>query len=126
MCLVGIVAVPIIATRAIAYGRTISWYVRTFGVYPQMIPFILRRMPRYRLAYFSAGLVLGLAFTISGTILLLCDITGSTHYTFRRLWAGGRVSDGILGVTLYIIGLSVIFVTHYFAVTRWRRLQSGE
>ena len=71
------------------------------------------RLARLQLIYSLAGLVLGLACIIGGTLLFFHGVIGSSSWVGEVIGVKSMLSDAAPGTVLFIVGLAVVFLTRF-------------
>ncbi len=74
---------------------------------------VVANLSRHHLVYSIAGLALGLVCIISGVILFLNGVTGSTSWTAKILGMQSKLTEAAPGAVLFVIGFFTVFVTRY-------------
>lgn len=70
-------------------------------------------LSKHQLIYSIAGLILGLICIVSGMVLCLNGIVGSTNWTANILGAESQISDAAPGNILFFVGLFAIYISRY-------------
>jgi len=68
---------------------------------------------KYQFWYSTVGLVIGTLCVLSGVILFLHGVGGTTNWTTSVLGAKSELSDAAPGVVFGVLGLFIIWVTRY-------------
>ena len=71
------------------------------------------RLAMLQLIYSLAGLVLGLACIIGGTLLFFHGVIGSSSWVGEVIGVKSMLSDAAPGTVLFIVGLAVVFLTRF-------------
>ncbi|TME21985.1 MAG: hypothetical protein E6I68_10070, partial [Chloroflexi bacterium] len=67
------------------------------------------RLAMLQLIYSLAGLVLGLACVIGGTLLFFHGVVGSSSWVGEVIGVKSKLSDAAPGTVLFVVGLAVVF-----------------
>lgn len=76
-------------------------------------PDAVQALSKHQLVYSIAGLVLGLVCVVSGVVLFLNGVAGSTSWTAKILGAESTINDAAPGAVIFVVGLFVVFITRY-------------
>ena len=71
------------------------------------------RLAVLQLIYSLAGLVLGLACIIGGTLLFFHGVVGSSSWVGEVIGVKSKLSDAAPGTVLFVVGLAVVFLTRF-------------
>ena len=71
------------------------------------------RLAMLQLIYSLAGLVLGLAYIIGGTLLFFHGVVGSSSWVGEVIGVKSKLSDAAPGTVLFVVGLAVVFLTRF-------------
>ena len=71
------------------------------------------RLAMLQLIYSLAGLVLGLACIIGGTLLFFHGVVGSSSWVGEVIGVKSKLSDAAPGTVLFVVGLAVVFLTRF-------------
>ncbi len=71
------------------------------------------RLAMLQLIYSLAGLVLGLACVIGGTLLFFHGVVGSSSWVGEVIGVKSKLSDAAPGTVLFVVGLAVVFLTRF-------------
>ena len=71
------------------------------------------RLALLQLVYSLAGLVLGLACVIAGTLLFFHGVVGSSSWVGEVIGVQSKLSDAAPGTVLFVVGLAVVFLTRF-------------
>lgn len=71
------------------------------------------RLATLQLIYSLAGLVLGLACVIGGTLLFFHGVAGSSSWVGEFIGVKSRLSDAAPGTVLFVVGLAVVWLTRF-------------
>jgi WXG100 protein secretion system (Wss), protein YukD len=67
----------------------------------------------YKLIYSLAGLALGAACLLGGTVLFVRGLVGSTTWTAKLLGFESQVTDAAPGALLFVAGVFVVWATRF-------------
>jgi hypothetical protein len=71
------------------------------------------RLATLQLIYSLAGLVLGLACVVGGTLLFFHGVAGSSSWVGEFIGVKSRLSDAAPGTVLFVVGLAVVWLTRF-------------
>ena len=71
------------------------------------------RLALLQLVYSLAGLVLGLACVIAGTLLFFHGVVGSSSWVGEVIGVQSKLSDAAPGTVLFVVGLAVVFLPRF-------------
>lgn len=99
------------STRHIIWGEArIPASIRNWRVWESAV--------RYQFWYSMLGLLLGLACILSGVVLFLHGVVGTTKsWTASVLGLKNSVSDVPAGVVVFIVGMIIVFITRFVVKT---------
>lgn len=72
-----------------------------------------KKVALFQFIYSVFGLVIGLLTTIMGLILSLRGVGGASSWTAKFIGLESNISDAAPGVVLFLVGLSVVFITRF-------------
>ncbi|QEY11819.1 MULTISPECIES: hypothetical protein [unclassified Cellvibrio] len=70
-------------------------------------------LAKYQFMYSLAGLLLGLVAIIGGIYLFVIGVSGASDWYIKLLGAESKILQAAPGAILFIVGVSLVFITRY-------------